>query len=490
MGLAIDRSSFSEQEYEHAGARLRDNLAAMQALLARPGFGRGKPSLGAELEMSIVDSEGNPLPLNREVLADTLDPQLQLELDRFNLEYNLQPVAAAGRPFTAMKKELSAALDKIAAAARKFGGRVVPIGILPTLAADDLQSDAMTDLERYKALAAGIRRIRDEKFRIRIDGAEPLDTEFDSLTAEGANTSLQIHLRVNPEEFADYYNAAQLATPIALAVSANSPLFLGHRLWDETRIALFKQSVDSRGVWNYQWRRAARVPFGHGWIRRGALELFAESCHLYPVLIPLCSNESARDIVRAGGVPELAELRLHQGTIWNWNRAIYDDADGGHLRIELRALPSGPGPVDMMANAAFLVGMTAGLVKSVEMLLPAFPFRYAEYNFYRAAQKGLYAELLWPTLTGLSPQPVTAGELCRDMLPIADDGLELLGVDEEERKRLLGIIEARLDSGMTPANWQRIALARGAGLPREEALRRVVLEYLENLDSGAPVSEW
>ncbi|MGI9205041.1 MAG: glutamate-cysteine ligase family protein [Woeseiaceae bacterium] len=489
MGLSIDRTSFSEEDYQQAGVRLRENLAALKILMERPNFGKGASSLGAELEMSIVDANAEASPLNREVLAETLDPNLQLELDRFNLEYNLSPVPAAGKPFATMQAELSDALKALSRTAAQHDGRIVPIGILPTLKMEQLQSSWMTDQPRYHALAAGIRRLRREKISIKIDGDEPLEAEFDSVTVEGANTSLQVHLRVNPDEFADYYNAAQLVTPLALAVAANSPFLLGHSLWDETRIALFKQSTDTRRH-THEWRRMARVPFGHGWMRHGARELLAESCHLYPIILPIYSDDDDLTVAREGGIPELAELRLHQGTIWNWNRPIYDSANGGHLRIELRALPSGPTPVDMVANAAFLVGLVVGMSKNVNELLPAFPFRYADFNFYRAAQSSLDAELLWPSLNSTSPAEVLAVDLCREVLPLADEGLEVIGVDADERAKLLGIIRDRLDAKITPAAWQRRTLAGFGDMPRPAALRKLVEEYLSRVASGKTVAEW
>ena len=489
MGLAIDRSSFTEEEYAYAGARLRENLLALEMLLQRPEFGIGEPSLGAELEMSVVGPNAEALPVNTDILADSNDPNLQLELDRFNLEYNLSPVMAKGRPFAAMQAQLTAALDELQSLASPYDGRIVPIGILPTLQMDQLQIDWMTDLPRYHALAAGIKRMRRESVHIHIDGDEPLEADFDTCTVEGANTSFQVHLRVNPDQFAATYNAAQLTTPLALAVSANSPFFLGHSLWDETRIALFKQAVDTRRH-RHEWRRMARVPFGHGWVRQGALELFAESCHLYPILMPVCGDDDNLAVVQDGGIPELAELRLQQGTIWNWNRPVYDPADGGHLRIELRSLPSGPTPVDMMANAAFHVGLTIGLSHTVDTLLPAFPFRYADYNFYRAAQGSLDAELLWPTLDTTSPREVRAADLCRELLPVADNGLAEIGVDADERKSLLGLIVDRLDAHMTPARWQR-NLVQGLGdIPRDRALQTLVEKYLGNASSYRPFTEW
>ena len=490
MGIAIDRSRFEAHEYEFASRRLRDNLRALQVLLARPGFGLGEHSIGAEIELALIDAGARALPLNRRVLADSLDPHLQLELDRFNLEYNLTPVPVAGSPFSKLQQEIEHALPRVGTAASRHGGRVVAIGILPTLELDELQSGAMTDLERYRALQAAIRDIRREDFRIRIDGAEPLDVSCDSVTVEGANTSFQLHLRVNPADFARFYNAAQLTTPLALAIAANSPFFLGHDLWDETRIALFKQAVDTRPSTALDWHRASRVPFGQGWVRHGAFELFAEACFLYKVLIPVCSDEDPLATIEAGGVPGLAELRLHQGTVWGWNRPVYDAVDGGHLRIELRALPAGPTPLDMAANAAFLTGLVAGFADRIDTLLHAFPFRYAEYNFYRAAQHGLGAELLWPSLELPSPVTANAAELCRGHLQLAAEGLDRLGVGETERTHYLGLIRDRLDSGSNPAAWQRRTLASLGGSSRRRALEQLVERYVENAGSGLPVAEW
>jgi hypothetical protein len=229
-------------------------------------------------------------------------------------------------------------------AARRHGAEPVLVGILPSVRAADLGPDAMTDTPRFRALATGVRRLRERAFAIRIDGEEPLETRWTDVTPEGANTSLQVHLRVAPHRFAALHAAAQIATAPAVAAAGNSPLFLGHRLWEETRIALFKQAVDERGELPDGWRPPARVSFGHGWVRGGAHELFAESVALHVPLLPVCGDEDALACVRDGGVPRLEELRLHHGTVWRWNRAIYDPGAGGHLRIELRALPSGPTP--------------------------------------------------------------------------------------------------------------------------------------------------
>jgi hypothetical protein len=347
VGLEIDRDRFEEEDYRRFRARLERSLGALRELLARPGFGEGPASLGAELELFLIDGEGRPLPLNLAVLRETVDPRLTVELDRFNLECNLRPTRLAGRPFSALAAELEDAIAEVRRAARVHHGRVAMIGILPTLRGADLQRDAMTDSPRFRALSAGLMRLRRGPFQMNIDGPEPLEVVCNDVTFEGANTSLQIHLRVPPRAFAGTYNAMQMASAVALAAAGNSPTFLGHRLWEETRVALFKQAVDHRGIRD---GRTARVGFGIGWVREGAYELFAQNVAHHEPLLPVVGDEDPLERVRAGGVPTLDEIRLHQGTVWRWNRAIYDPADGGHLRIEMRAMPAGPSVPDMVAN--------------------------------------------------------------------------------------------------------------------------------------------
>ena len=265
MGLAIDRDQFEEEDFSRFEQRLTDSLQALGNIIEQPDFGKGPQTIGAELELSIINSQGQAYPINRTLLNYSHDDHLQLELDRFNLEYNLSPVSLAGQPFSHLRTQLTNAIQSLAQCAAGHGGRIVPIGILPTLCAEELDSSVMSDLPRYRALSAGLRRLRDGPFRIHINGLEPLTVMCSDVTLEGATTSFQIHLRVNTQDFAHVYNAAQLITPLVLAVSANSPIFLQHQLWEETRVALFKQAIDSRKAQEGDWQAPARVSFGHGW---------------------------------------------------------------------------------------------------------------------------------------------------------------------------------------------------------------------------------
>jgi gamma-glutamyl:cysteine ligase YbdK (ATP-grasp superfamily) len=492
MGLSIDRDQFDEVEFTRFGQRLTQSLKALEHLVEQPGFGEGPLTIGAELELSIINSQGQAYPINRALLNCLHDDQLQLELDRFNLEYNLSPVVLAGHPFSHLRAQLANAIDSLEQCAHGLGGRIVPIGILPTLCAEELDSPVMSDLSRYRALSAGLRRLRDGPFCIHINGPEPLTVACSDVTLEGAATSFQIHLRVNPQDFARVYNAAQLVTPVVLALSANSPIFLQHRLWEETRVALFKQSIDSRNIQEGDWHPPARVSFGHGWVRRGAYELFAEAVALHPPLLPVMSTEEPMECVRRGQLPQLEELRLHQGTVWSWNRAIYDASADGHVRVEFRALPSGPTPIDMAANAAFLVGLTLGMRHQIEKILHQFPFEYAHRNFYRSAEFGMEAMFVWPIEAAHGLREISVCALAKELLPVAERGLEDCGVEKEEIHTMLNVIRARMEARMNGARWQihRMEQYERQGDARPTALTRMLEDYLQASQTGAPISQW
>ena len=366
MGTEITKKTFGPRDYAHFADRLERCLSELGQLLGRPGFGAGPVTIGAELELFLVDGALGPLPLNQAVRALAADARIAVELDRFDLELNCSPALLAGRPFTALAGELGALLDLVGAAARVHHGRIALIGVLPTLSQVHLGASALTSGARFRALDHGLRRLRGGPLQIKIAGAEPLELTTDQIALEGATGSFQVHMRVDPGHFTRVYNAVQLATAPVLAVAGNSPTFLGHRLWEETRVALFKQSVEDRDRREPR-RRPPRSTFGTGWLRDGALELFTESVRLHEPLLPFVSDPQADSpppgARQAGDPPRLDELRLHQGTVWRWNRAIYDPAADGHLRIEMRALPAGPTVTDMLANAAFLIGLTLWLAE-------------------------------------------------------------------------------------------------------------------------------
>jgi len=490
VGLSIKTTEFAPEEFERFAAKVRTDLKALTRLLNRPGFGEGASSIGAEVEFYIVNPALRVQPINTEIAARVQDPQLTVELNRFNLEYNLSPQAFKGSPFARTEQELLSAIQRINQHAASLDGELVPIGILPTLRQSDMGAKAMTDEPRYHALSKALIQQRGEPFSIHIGGNDVINLEADDVYMEGANTSFQLHWRVPAHRFADYFNAVQLVTPVVLALASNSPSLFGHHLWDETRIALFKQSIDSRSPNHKTWRHPPRVYYGNGWTR-SAWELFAASASLYPPIIPLMSEEDPMAVIDRGDVPKLAELRLHQGTTWPWNRAIYDHTEGGHLRIEIRSMPAGPTAADMCANGLFIIGAALAVLDDIHHLTSILPFHYTEHNFYRAAKYGVGAEIIWPHKNQVQLQDTPLLNVARDLLPRARDALAQTAVDESEIHRLLGIIEGRIETAMSGARWQRqITESLLESLSPDEAFQTMLSLYMANQKTNTPLHEW
>ncbi len=494
MGIEIDREEFSADDEAAFDARLRSCVDTLRGLLATPGFGCGPATIGAELELDLVDDVGRPALVAPALLAARGEKPWAAEIDRFNLEVNYAPLLLGGRPFAALKDAIASSIDDVAAAAAAHGARPVAIGLLPTLLPEDLGVAAMSPGRRYAAVAKALKRRHGGPFAVHIEGRDDaVRFEADEVSVEGASTSFQVHLRVDPAAYARTYNAAQLAVAPALAVAANAPLLFGRRLWDETRIALYRQSVDERplqvGVGADDDWRPSRVSFGHGFARDGALELFAEAVGLHAPLLPVLSAEDPtlawRRFVDGGAAPRLVEMGLHKGTVWHWNRAIYDDSDGGHLRIEFRALPAGPTPVDMAANAALQLGLTLALADDIDELLASLTFGHARRNFYAAARFGLDAELVWPQGPARRPRLVSVREVLGELLPRAADALLRAGVFPDDVEAALSPIEGRLTTGQTGARW-----LAAAALGADGDMADVVSGYLRQADTGAPVHTW
>ncbi|MGX5200859.1 glutamate--cysteine ligase [Aliikangiella sp. IMCC44632] len=486
MGRNIQEKTFKAEDYEAFNRRIHNQVEQLKEVIARPSFGSGACQIGSEIEIYLINANNDVSPVSLELLKLLGDEQFQTELNKFNLEVNLSPVLAAGKPFSAMTSEILEKFSLLQKASKQLDTRPLAIGILPTLKAHQLDNKFMTDLERYKMLARELLKQRGEPFQIKIEGEESVDFLSSEVCVEGANTSLQVHLMVQPDRFANVFNAAQLTLPMALGISANSGVLLGKCLWDETRVVLFKQSTDSRIPDSTGWRQPARVTFGHGWVRKSAWELFAETVNLYAPILPHLFDADSQE-----ETPELAELNLHMGTTWPWNRAIYSNEGKGHLRIEFRALPAGPSAIDMAANSAFSIGMAMGLEDRVDEYIARIPFQFAEYNFYRAAKNGLDATILWPQKFQNKPQQIPLRNVIEEMLQIADDGLAKLNVDREERLKYLGVIQKRLAYGITGASWQKQTLLHfRQSMSNEKACRKMLENYYRNQMSGAPISEW
>ncbi|HFB64594.1 MAG TPA: hypothetical protein ENJ60_03550 [Aeromonadales bacterium] len=491
MGGKVEEKEYSQKEYLDFQTKLYQELGVLKQLIKRESFDTDPLMMGAELEMYLVDNEGYVSPNNQQLLDEIDDDQFQPELNRYNLELNLSPVSIKGRPFTKLKNEIRQKVDKLQQLASQYETRIVPVGILPTLNESFFSSDYITDCPRYHMLSRQLLNLKGDKFEVDIDGDEPVRFCCDDVTVEGANTSFQVHLMVGKNNFANIYNAAQLTLSIVTALSANSPILLGNRVWDETRIALFKQSIDIRCDDKIEYREPARVTYGHGWVRKDAWQLFAESVSLYPVLFPQVSEEDPLKIFNQGKNPQLSELSLHMGTLWPWNRAVYGKQGHGHIRMEFRAIPAGPTSLDMCANAAFAIGLAVGLQQNIDDLISVIPFRFAEYNFYRAAKHGVKARILWQHKDEIRLVERNIMDVAKELLPVAHEGLKSLGVDDEERIKFLNIIQKRIDTSITGARWQKETLKYfEQKYEKDQACREMVKLYIDNTESCVPVAEW
>lgn len=488
MGRDILEQDFSADDYESFNHRIHDQLDELHHVISKPDFGTGELYIGAELEIYLINANQQVSPVNLELLTLLKDNQFQAELNKYNIELNLQAVKAKGKPFSKLTQEIITKFVHLNDQAAKLDSRPIAIGILPTLKEQHLSNDYMTSLGRYKVLARELSKLRGQPFHIKIDGDEPIDFKTSELCAEGANTSFQVHLMTKKDKFADIFNAAQLTLPMSLSIAANSGIFLGNCAWDETRVALFKQSTDNRIPDCNNWREPARVTFGHGWVRKGAWELFSETVNLYQPIMPELFTAKK---LKVGENPELSELDFHMGTTWPWNRPIYSPSGKGHVRIEFRALPAGPTALDMTANAAFTIGMAVGLSSKIEQYLSRIPFQFAQYNFYRAAKNGLDATILWPQNYQNKPVEMPIRNVIDEMLLVANDGLNDLGVDREERDKYLQIIQQRLSANVTGGSWAKKTLMHlRKSYSNELACQKLLEIYYQHQLSGQPISKW
>ena len=369
----------------------------------------------------------------------------------------------------------------------------MPVGILPTLRPRDFVREMITPDARYDALTRELRERRGEKFHIRLEGRESLSVKTDSVAPEGACTSLQVHYRAHPDRFVDLYNAVQLITPLLVGVAANSPFLLGRELWHETRICLFRQSIDGRDPERRALSLPARVHIGHGWLRRSAFEAFAETVRLYEPLLPICGDERPLEVLRDGALPKLEELGLQMGTVWCWNRAIYDPHEEGHVRVELRALPAGPSAGDMVANAALAIGLAEGLLERTESLVTALPHKLLIQNLCVAGREGIAARLLWPSADTRTLEERPLIDILAELLPTgARRARRGGGVDEGDAARCLGNIEHRLARRTNGASWQIATVERlqAGGASRRRALRDMLERYAALSLANEPVADW
>jgi gamma-glutamyl:cysteine ligase YbdK (ATP-grasp superfamily) len=489
MGEEVAAKQFSREDRQRYRQKVRACLDVFARMLAEARFHPELRSFGLEIELNLTDDAGDPAMLNAAVLEAIADPDFQTELGQFNVEINVAPRLLGGTTFSELEDGVRASLNGAEARARTVGAHMMIIGILPTVDEDHLSADSFSESPRYALLNEQIFAARGEDLHISIAGPERLSTFADTIAPEAACTSVQLHQQVRPENFAAYWNAAQTIAGVQVAIGANSPFFFGRELWRETRIALFEQATDTRPEELKAQGVRPRVWFGERWVT-SIFDLFEENVRYFPALLPVCDEQNPEETLEAGGVPRLAELRLHNGTVYRWNRPIYDVVrEQPHLRVENRVLPAGPTVVDTLANAAFYYGLVRVLAEDERPLWSQMSFSAAEENFHAGARQGIDARLYWP---GVGEVP--AAELVlRRLLPLAQEGLDRWNVDPSDRDRLLEIVERRCVTLRNGASWQAATfheLYEDRGMERRDALREMTVRYREHMHANEPVHTW
>jgi gamma-glutamyl:cysteine ligase YbdK (ATP-grasp superfamily) len=489
MGRDIQAIKFSGEDRRKYRDKVRRSLDALSRMLREQMFATEPVLVGQEIELNLVDRQGEPTMRSTAVLEALANPAWGTEVGQFNLEINVPPRQLEGDALAGLEEEIRGDLNAGDAKARDTGARLVMVGILPTLQKQDVHEGTMSANDRYRVLNDQIFAARGEDMEIAIDGPERLLTHTDSITPEAACTSLQLHLQVSPDAFASYWNAAQAIAGVQVALGANSPFLFGRQLWHETRITLFEQATDTRPDELKEQGVRPRVWFGERWIT-SVFDLFEENLRYFPALLPICEDQDPLAMLDGGVSPELAEMSLHNGTIYRWNRPIYAVTDGQpHLRVENRVLPAGPSVADVMANSAFYYGLVRSLAEAQRPIWTQMSFATAAENLHEAARNGMGAHLYWP---GLGEAPV-AELVLRRLLPLAHEGLVRWRVDPALVDRLLGIIEQRCLTGRNGATWQTAMVAGLSdrdGVDRPEALRLMTQRYIELMHSNEPVHTW
>ena len=492
VGEHVVATEFTGADRTRFRERLRAGLEVFGRMLAEDRFERGRTLMGVELELDLVDPVGRPVMVNQDVLSRIASRDFQTELGQFNLEVNIAPHKLVGTVFSELAEELRTSLAYADRQARAAGARILMIGILPTLDEAHMVVENFSPENRYFLLNDEIAQIRGEDFQVEIEGVERLRTSFASIMPEACNTSVQFHLQVSPETFAAAWNAAQALSGVQVALAANSPFLFGRELWAETRITLFEQATDFRVQEMAAQGVRPRVWFGERWIS-SPLDLFEENLRYFTALLPVSSEEDPEKVLAQGGVPHLPELRLHNGTVYRWNRPIYDVARGKpHLRVENRVLPAGPTVVDVLANAAFFYGCMKSMMEDADPVWRHLAFADAARNLHTGARDGLAAELEWRKDRYGSPVAVRKLVL-EDLLPAAARGLDALGIDPRDRDEFLGIIEGRCVTGRNGSTWlseEFHRLVAEEGLERAGALERLTIGYADQMLSGAPAHLW
>lgn len=466
-----------------------NDLQALEKMFADDQMESDALRIGAEQEMFLVDSAFHPAPLALEIIEAAKDGRLTTEIGRFNLEANLTPLDFSGDCLNKLETELNEIIGVVKKTAKTFDAETVLCGILPTIQMSDLTEKNLTPNPRYTEMNRILTALHGEERIVHIKGLDEIRLHLQDTFTEFCNTSFQIHLQVSNADFAKYYNWAQAITAPVLASAVNSPLLLGHRLWHETRLALFQHSTDERSTVQQERSRPSRVTFGRDWVKDSILEIFHEDVARFRIIFTRELEENSLEVLRQGKIPALHAWRMHNGTIWRWNRACYGVMnEKPSLRIEARFLPAGPTVADEMANSAFFLGLMMALPAEFgDVTKSKMSFDDAKTNFFTTARYGLKSQIAWLDGKNYPAQKLILDEL----LPRARHGLRLANIDSADIEKYLGILEERVRQEKSGAQWMLDSFANmdKAAKPNVR-LRTLTAAMLANQETGEPLHRW
>jgi len=470
-------------------SQILKDIKALEKMLNEGWFEREQMHIGAEQEICLVGNDYKQAPLAMDILSEINDDSFVTELARFNLERNLSPLPLKARCFQLLEKDLSRGMEKLDQILKEKGITYILTGILPTLRKSDLDMGMMTPLDRYKALMTAIGKFRGHDHELHIYGLDELNLKHDSAMLEACNTSFQVHLQVKPDEFIKMYNIAQMISGPCLSVAVNSPILFGKRLWSETRIALFQQSVDTRVTLDHLRDRSPRVNFGHQWLKGSIVELYKDNIVRHRPLLLTEMKEETEELLNAGITPKLNALMVYNSTVYTWNRPCFGISPSGkpHLRIENRLFSSGPTIVDEVANAAFWIGLMKGMALKYDDVTTEISFDQVKENFFSAARNGLNASVNW-----LGNEKISARKLIeKELLPIARAGLESCGVSGMDINKYLGIIAERNKNRQTGSQWMVDAYAKlKEETSKEKITVAITATIIKHQKKNIPVHKW
>jgi len=487
MGEAKIKILSSEHDRVEFVEHLLNDLKSFEYMLANNMFESGISRIGVEQEFCLVNNEYSPSKNALKILKLLNDKSFTTELALYNLELNAEPLKFENSCFRKLENTLIEKMEKARNAAQTLGDKIVITGILPTISYNEINQEYMTPFKRYKILGEIIKNARGSDFELHLMGVDELNMKHDCIMLEACNTSFQIHLQIEPDDFVDQYNwASAIAGPVLSAVT-NSPMLLGNELWYETRIALFQQSIDLRKTTRMPRKRQPRVSFGNNWVKKSVADIFKDDISRYTLLITSDFEEYSWETLKKGEIPDLTALRLHNGTVYKWNRPCFGTTNGKpHLRIENRYIPSGPTIKDEVANAVFWIGLMTAMPDKYRNIWEVMNFKEAKSNFLKAARFGLETD--FEIFGSITP----ARRLITDnLIPMAADGLRKKGIDEKDIYEYLGIIEERVEKNKTGSKWiiQNYRNLKKE-ISKDEALKLLAMKMTEMQKKNVPISRW